>query len=195
MAEMVTAASECQAGRLHLWPEAGIVETLENGQAVDPGSAGELICTGLINADMPLIRYRNGDRGALSETQRVEGCACGRTLPVLASVEGRTDDILFARDGRRIGRLDPIFKEGLPVREAQVVQESIRRIRVRYVPADGYSTATGDSLVRRLRDRMGPVEVTLEEVESIPRTSGGKFRAVVCQIPVEERQRLASTGY
>ena len=26
---------------------------------------GDLVCTGLLNKDMPLIRYRVGDRGAL----------------------------------------------------------------------------------------------------------------------------------
>ena len=67
MAEIVAAASECTAGRLHLWPEAGWVEVIEDKQSLPHGASGDLVCTGLMNADMPLIRYRTGDRGTLAE--------------------------------------------------------------------------------------------------------------------------------
>jgi len=60
MAEIVAAASECESGKLHLWPEVGWVEILENNQPVPNGTAGDLVCTGLLNRDMPLIRYRVG---------------------------------------------------------------------------------------------------------------------------------------
>jgi len=36
---------------------------------------------------------------------------------------------------------------------------------------------TLESLRERLRDRLGPVEVLLERVDAVPRTSRGKFRA------------------
>ena len=65
MAEIVTAAGECNEGQLHLWPEVGWVEVFDNNQLVNDGTPGELVCTGLLNIDMPLIRYRVGDRGAL----------------------------------------------------------------------------------------------------------------------------------
>ncbi|MGQ9698833.1 MAG: phenylacetate--CoA ligase family protein, partial [Armatimonadota bacterium] len=50
MSEMVAAASECERGRLHLWPEAGVVEVLANGadEALPLGQTGRLICTGLL---------------------------------------------------------------------------------------------------------------------------------------------------
>ena len=63
MAEIVAAAGECEAGRMHIWPEAGRIETLDNGQPAEPGTPGDLVCTSLINSDMPLVRYRVGDRG------------------------------------------------------------------------------------------------------------------------------------
>lgn len=57
MSETVAAASECDQGVLHLWPEAGIVEVLERDhKSVSNGHSGSLISTGLINPDMPLIR-------------------------------------------------------------------------------------------------------------------------------------------
>lgn len=180
MAEIVAAASECGHGRLHLWDEVGIVET-RDGDAPAQGTTGDLICTGILNVDMPLIRYRIGDRGALP-AQDGE-CECGRTLPQLERVEGRSDDVLYTIDGRRIGRLDPVFKTHLPVIEAQIIQESLRRVRVRYVPTDDFTSEAGESMITRLRERMGSVEVVLEVVNQIPREPNGKFRAVICNVP------------
>lgn len=187
MSEAVTAASECEQGRLHLWPEVGEVEVLAGGAPAPAGQVGELVVTGLLNADMPLIRYRVGDRGALAPAG--ERCPCGRTLPILSSVEGRSDDALYSTDGREVGRMDPVFKSALPVREAQIVQERRDRIRVRFVPAADYTDAAGDSIVERVRDRLGDVQVVLERCDAIPRTANGKFRAVICEIPPGERPR------
>jgi phenylacetate-CoA ligase len=110
----------------------------------------------------------------------------------LSAIEGRVDDVLYTRDGRVIGRLDPIFKSGLPIREAQIVQEALDRIRVRYVPAPEFTQKDSESLVARIRDRMGSVQVALEEIDSIPRSTNGKFRAVVCNLSPEERQHIKS---
>ena len=185
MGEAVAAASECEARSLHLWPEAGVVEVFDGNEISRPGTAGDLVCTGLLNHDMPLVRYRVGDAGMLSTDSNI--CACGRSLPRLHSLEGRSDDVLYTRAGRRVGRLDPVFKGGLPVREAQIVQETLDRVRVRFVPASGYRNSDGQTIISRLRDRMGDVEVILDSVESIPRTRNGKFRAVVCEIPMALR--------
>ena len=182
LSENVCGASECLHGSLHLWPEAGMTEILddESNACLPAGETGRFVCTGFLNQSMPLIRYETGDRGSLSVETR---CPCGRTLPMLRCIEGREDDVLLTREGRRIGRLDPVFKADLPIREAQIIQESLERIRVLYVPAHGCSKSSLDGLAGRLRERMGDVDVELEEVSEIPRTSNGKFRAVIskCQ--------------
>ncbi len=190
MSEIVAAASECEAGRLHLWPESGIVEVLEDGQPVPAGQTGDLVCTGLLNADMPLVRYRVGDRGALDDDPA--GCPCGRTLPRLKSIEGRIDDVLLTPDGRRVGRLDTVFKSDWPIREAQIVQERLDLVRLRYVPDASYTPDVGHEMIAELRKRMGDVAIELEPTESIARTSNGKFRAVICNLSAEQRQRLTS---
>jgi phenylacetate-CoA ligase len=188
MSEIVAAASECQEGQLHLWPETGWVEVMEGSHPVASGASGDLICTGLLNADMPLIRYHVGDCGTLETTDT--SCSCGRTLPLLASVEGRLDDVLYTQDGRRIGRLDPAFKAHLFIREAQIVQEALDCVRVRYVPAPGFTPEAGRSIIKRLQARIGPVEVILEQVDEVPRTTNGKFRAVICNLSEEERKHM-----
>ncbi|HSE20429.1 MAG TPA: hypothetical protein VLB68_02195 [Pyrinomonadaceae bacterium] len=180
LAEIVAAASECELGKKHLWPEVGWVETLNGAHPGNHDDRNELICTGLLNSDMPLIRYRTGDSGVLATEEK---CSCGRTLPVVQAIEGRVDDSLYTADGRRIGRLDPVFKAGLPVREAQIVQETLGQLRIRFVAAPDYTTEAGRSMIERLQARVGKLEIVLEQVEKVPRTSNGKFRAVVCKLP------------
>jgi phenylacetate-CoA ligase len=179
MAEIVAAASDCEHGSLHQWPDTGIIES----GADDSDDSFDFICTGLINADMPLIRYRVGDSGKFSDGR----CVCGKTLPLIEKIEGRSDDLLYTADGRRVGRLDPIFKGNLPVLEAQIVQESLTILKVRYVPAENFSSDVFETLTERICERMGDVKVVFDEVSKIPRTSRGKFRAVVCSLPADER--------
>ncbi len=178
MAEMAAAASECEAGKLHLWPEVGFVESQSDSGA---GQPYDLICTGLINDDMPLIRYRVGDRGRLSRDE----CECGRRLPLLDGIDGRSDDVLYTSDGRAIGRMDPVFKNDLPILEAQIIQESLGSVSVKYVRADGFDKRCLSDLGDRIRERLGDIEVLFDEVSEIPRTSNGKFRAVICNLPEE----------
>jgi phenylacetate-CoA ligase len=186
MAETVAAASECEHGSLHRWPEAGIIETVDpqNGDR----ASGDFVCTSLLNTDMPLIRYRVGDSGSIFD----ENCTCGRSLPLIKSIEGRSDDVLFTRDGTRVGRLDPVFKSSLPIVEAQIIQESLTTINVRYVPAANFSSDVLPSLAERIRERMGEVAVTFDAVDEIPRTSRGKFRAVICKLTDSERAALTA---
>lgn len=170
MAEIVAAAGECEAGSLHLWPEVGVIES----------HGGELVATGLFNTDMPLVRYRVGDRGVLAPPDTV--CSCGRKLPVLLGLEGRVDQVLRGRNGQQVGRMDPVFKADLPLLEAQIIQTALDRIVLRYVPAEGFSTRTRETLAREIQARLGPVTVEFEHMERIPREANGKFRAVICRI-------------
>jgi phenylacetate-CoA ligase len=188
MSETVAWASECEAGTLHEWPEVGHIEVLANGVVAAPGEVGEFICTGLLNGDFPLIRCRLGDSGRLAPPGTP--CGCGRTLPAVAAVEGRTNDLLLTRDGRRVAWLNPVWY-GLPVRQGQIVQETLDRIRVRYVPAAGFNAESRQLVVQRLHERLGPVHVVLEEVPEIPRGANGKFRTVLNVLPGAERAVLA----
>lgn len=183
MAELVAAASECERGRLHLWPEVGLVETgADTGLEAEGLGRGlgrrELVATGLLNLHQPLVRYRVGDRIVLADPSY--RCPCGRTLPVVERIEGRVDDVLLTPDGRRVGRLDPVFKADLPIVEAQIVQERLDLVRLRVVPATGFDDATADDLRRRLAERLGDaVSIEVERVDRLERGAGGKLRAVI----------------
>ncbi|MDF1523629.1 MAG: AMP-binding protein, partial [Trueperaceae bacterium] len=182
MVETVAAANECEHGGMHLWPDVGVVEAVDDeGHAVPPGTPGALICTGLLNADMPLIRYRVGDRAVLGAPTG-EPCACGRRLPVLERIEGRSIDNLVAPDGRRLFWWDPTVFAGIPTRERQVIQERVDKIDVVVVPAEGFDEASERLVVERMRRLLGDVEVTVRRADAIPRGPNGKFRSVVSHV-------------
>lgn len=181
MAEMVAGAGECQHGSMHLWPDAAYLEVLGKDGAISHIGTGQLLGTALLNPDMPLIRYRIGDTVTLAGEE--ESCPCGRTLPLLLSIEGRNDDLLLTRDGRQIGRLDPIFKSDYPIQEAQIVQKSLDVCELRLVPLAGYDDAIGREIAVELRSRMGDITVQVTLMDAIPRSANGKFKSVVCELP------------
>jgi phenylacetate-CoA ligase len=79
----------------------------------------------------------------------------------------------------------------MPLVEAQIIQEDIAHLRVRYVPAPGFSVHTRDAIVREIQARMGLVQVSFDEVDRIPRGANGKFRAVISNV---RPSRVAAAG-
>lgn len=183
MSEMAAAAGECEEGRMHWFPDAGVVEIVNPG----PDGAGDLVATGLLNEDMPLIRYRVGDRVKAAPVEA--RCECGRGLPLLGRIEGRLDDVIVTPDGRKVGRMDPVFKADLSIREAQIVQEELDLVRVRVAPGAEFGARQEEELKRRVRLRLGEgVRVEVERVKEIERGAAGKFRAVVSKLGAERRR-------
>lgn len=183
--ENMLMASQCSHGRMHLWPESGCLEVLADGLPVPNGEIGDFIVTGLNNPDMPFIRYRVGDRGAIGVSG--SGCSCGRTLPYLSSIIGRIDDVVVTRDGRQISRLDPALRIEAPLVEAQVVQESFELLRVRCVVGAGWNKEHEALIAGNIRDRMGPVRVEFELVDRIQRGANNKFKFLTSRLTPEER--------
>lgn len=173
-------ASECEEGRLHVSPDAGIVEILRpDGSRCTIGETGEVVATCLIRTSQPFIRYRLGDLARWSG----EICPCGRAMPILEEVVGRIEDVVVGPDGREMVRFHGIFVDQPNVREGQIVQEALDRLRVRVVPTNGFGPADEDEIRRRVTQRLGPgVEVAVEKVTEISRTAGGKFPAVVSRL-------------
>jgi phenylacetate-CoA ligase len=173
-------ASECERGSLHVSPDVSVVEILRaDGSSCAPGETGQVVTTCLLHDYQPLIRFRLGDVAAWSDSP----CPCGRAMPVLREVVGRTEDVVTGPDGRELVRFHGVFVNQPHVRLGQVVQESIGRIRLRIVAAEGFGEADEADLAARVRQRLGPsVTVTVELVDRIPLTAAGKFQAVVSHV-------------
>jgi phenylacetate-CoA ligase len=181
LAEMVCAASECERGNLHWWPEAGVHEIVdENGFQVNPGETGRLISTGLLNLDMPLIRYDTKDLAVRPE--RAAQCPCGRSLPLAGKFVGRHDDVIVTADGRKLTQLDSIFDPHLPLKEAQIVQNALDDFVIRVVVEPGWTQADADYLIAELEKRVGKVRISVKQENHIERTWAGKFRIIVSNV-------------
>ena len=90
-------AVECLTARdgLHVNEDHFLVEVIDpdDGTPLPPGTVGELVFTTLTKEALPLIRYRTGDLGAITE----EPCSCGRTSVRLTQLGGRRDDMMIIR--------------------------------------------------------------------------------------------------
>jgi phenylacetate-CoA ligase len=173
-------ATECEHGRLHVSPDFGIVEIVdERGFPAPFGTHGRVLATGLLNEAQPLIRYDIGDIAAWSG----ERCPCGRDqLPVLSGIDGRLEDTVVGPDGREMVRFHGLFISVPGVVEAQVIQEEIDLLRVRVVATPEFGEAQRKLIEARVHERLGAVRVIVETTGRIERTSRGKFRAVISRL-------------
>ena len=97
------------------------------------------------------------------------------------------DDVLVTRDGRMVGRLDPVFKGACGIREAQIAQERLDLVRVLVASEPEFTAAHERMIIDQLHDRMGNIHVIVDRVPAVPRGANGKLRAVVCQLSPAER--------
>jgi phenylacetate-CoA ligase len=191
--EQCALATECEQGNLHISPDFGIVEILDEfDRPVPPGVEGRLVCTGLTNDAQPLVRYEVGDVGVWAD----KPCSCGRNhLPVLQELVGRLEDAVIGPDGTEMVRFHGIFIDLPHVLEGQIVQEELDRLLVRVVATDGFGQEDEQLIRRRItRERLRGVRVEIERVAALERTSRGKFRAVVSRLPRHQRPAGISVG-
>jgi phenylacetate-CoA ligase len=181
-------ASECQYGRYHVSPDAGIIEIIDaNGSHCPPGEIGDVVCTGLNNRLQPLIRYKVGDVASWAADQN---CPCGRHMPILESIENRVEDVCYTADGRRVTRFDTVFNNVDNIREAQIAQERFKVFTVFVVPGIGFNDQDIEKIKRNMRSHVGDVRTYVEVVHSIARSNSGKVRPVVCNLPAVVRASL-----
>jgi phenylacetate-CoA ligase len=175
-------AHQCPAGGMHLTAEDIIVETVDaQGVPVAPGVSGEIVVTHLASRDFPFLRYRTGDLGVL-DTKR---CSCGRGLPLLSEIQGRTTDFVLAADGTAMHALALIYViRDLPgIERYKIVQESRALTRVLIVPGAQFDAAVRAKIEAGLKQRLGAaVEIRIETVADIPAERSGKFKYVVSHV-------------
>jgi phenylacetate-CoA ligase len=172
-------AHECPQGNMHLTADDIVVEIVdEQGQVLPVGQAGEIVVTHLSTNDFPFIRYRTGDIGMLGSTV----CKCGRGLPILQDIQGRSTDFVVASDGTVMHGLSLIYilRDLAGVKAFKVIQESRALTRVLLVTENGFLPNAGQQIVDGFKRRLGPdVSVVVELVDNIPAEKSGKFRYII----------------
>lgn len=176
-------AHQCPAGGMHLTVEDIVVELVDGqGQAVPDGQPGEIVVTHLATRDFPFIRYRTGDV-AVRDSNR---CACGRSLPMLREIQGRTTDFVIAADGTVMHGLALIYiLRDLPgLQRFKIVQHSLQRTQVLVQAEAGFDRGAHlPGIVEGFKRRLGAeVQIDVEWVDAIPAEKSGKFRYVVSHV-------------
>lgn len=176
-------ALQCpQSGNYHLQAESAFVEILdEAGNPCAAGETGRVVVTPLYNFAMPLLRYEIGDYAMAGAA-----CPCGRGLPVITHIAGRTRNMLTLPDGRRLWpRLSELrYSEILPVEQFQVVQKSLAELEVRLVAPRRASAAEEARLRDLIVARIGhPFALRFSYPERIARGATGKFEDFRSELP------------
>ncbi len=175
---------ECPQGGMHIMADATIIKILDpQGQPVPVGEQGEIVVTDLYSREVPFVRYATGDVGALTTRK----CICGRPLPLLEKIEGRTTDFIVAPDGTILHALSVIYivREIEGIEQYKIRQKALDVFHVQLVCNATYSKDSESRIREGLRQRMrAPVEVTIEYLPSLPPERSGKFRHVISDVPM-----------
>lgn len=175
---------ECeQHAGLHVNIDHLVVEFLAaDGRPVGPDEAGHIVVTDLLNHAMPFIRYRIEDLAA----PVASSCPCGRGLPLMSGVVGRTADFLVRLDGTRVAGVS-LIENSLTrfggIEQMQIVQHEADRIRVRLVPGVRFAEQARAPLTEYFAATFPGARIELELVDDIPREPNGKFRFAICTVP------------
>ncbi|HEY4293682.1 phenylacetate--CoA ligase family protein [Luteibacter sp.] len=180
--EFMLIASECEhRDGLHVNADHLVVETLgADGRPTHTGS-GEVAITDLFNYGMPFIRYVNGDMA----THAASRCACGRGLPMLASVDGRKLDAIRTPAGHILpGEFFPHMLKDVPgLTRFQLVQRSLERLDLSIVRGRDFNDASLDYIRREVTKVLGDsAELHCHFVDDIPLTRSGKLRVTVSEL-------------
>jgi len=136
---------------------------------------------------MPLIRYKIGDTGVLSD----KICSCGMQLPLLKEVTGRSVDRIVKPDGTAVSPLYFIHLVGVVLNRGeilkfQVIQEDVDSLRILIVP----SRKIDDVLLNDIKEKvllvMSPsCQVHIELVDDIATAASGKYRYIISKVKTD----------
>ena len=175
-------AHQCPSGGMHITAEDLIVEIIDgDGKVLPTGEAGEIVVTHLATNEFPFIRYRTGDVGILSD----EFCPCGRGLPLLKEIQGRSTDFVVAHDGTVLHGLALIYTlRDLPgIAEFKIIQENRERTCVQIVKEEGFQQECETLITSAFKKRLGEeVRIDIEYLGEISKEKSGKYRYVVSHV-------------
>jgi len=164
----------------HVQSENVLLEILrDDGSVCEPGETGQVVVTSLHNFAMPLIRYSLQDYAVAGEP-----CDCGRGLPVLKHILGRTRNMVAMPDGTRVW---PAISVGAltvadiaPVAQIQLIQHSVEKMEARLVPTRKLTTSEEQQVIQVIQESLRhPFHIKLTYLDEIPRSSSGKFETFI----------------
>lgn len=181
-------AYECgaHAGH-HVMAESYIVELLKDGRPAQPGEIGEVVITDLSNHCLPLIRYRIGDLAVAMDER--EPCPCGRGLPRIGRIEGRTSSIMLCADGTWLpgSFFAHFFKDyHRSIRHYRVLQREPGAFQLELVKGPEFSAAELARMLRELRRHVDAgTRIEHAFVDEIPLGRTGKRQGEASSVKLD----------
>lgn len=170
------AVSCTEDSQLHINTFMNYVEVVDDqGNNLPAGIDGNILVTSLINKSMPLIRYDIGDIGALSSKKE---CKCGRNLPCLLHVTGRSVNIFKRKDGAKIDGeyFTHLFYGIEQIEKFQVIQTDYDEIHVKFQAVRQLDFEKEQEIKRNIYAVMGSsCNVIIEYVDKLLPTKSGKY--------------------
>ena len=185
--EVGNMAVECDKHEgMHLILFNHYIEILDSeGNDVKDGEMGEIVVTLLTNYTMPLLRFRIGDMAVPSSRK----CSCGRGLPLIERVVGRTVNVFKNVKGELIDGeyFTHLFYFVDFIKKFQVVQESFEAITIRLEVEDkavlGKNKSLFDEIDRKIRIVMGEnCKITYKIEDEILPMASGKYVYTISNI-------------
>jgi len=175
-------ANQCeQAKGYHINIETSIMEIISaNGSDCMPGEEGEIVLTSLHDYAMPLIRYTPGDVAKVASEQ----CPCGRSLPLLERIVGRTSDLIDLPNGRSLNGIAVPFAEWADkIEKFQLWHTQPDEVILKVIPKVGLMKQDIDHITEIMEHHLGhEIRFAVDLVDDIPLSESGKFRYVVSKI-------------
>ncbi|WJG10451.1 AMP-binding protein [Aliiglaciecola sp. LCG003] len=176
-------AHQCPQGGMHLSFEDMVVEIIDpQGNPLPAGQSGEIVVTHMGTSEFPFVRYRTGDIAVMSD----KTCGCGRNLPMLEAIEGRSTDFVVAADGTILHGLSLIYilRDMESVEAFKIVQETQQHTHVQVVSKTGeVDQQMHDIICAGFKARLGQqVEISVESVAEIAPEKSGKYRYVISKV-------------
>ncbi len=179
--EGAAAISQCLEGGYHINSDYGIMEFKNSKTLADGGtSLGQAVGTSLYNLAMPFIRYDIGDD--IEFFNEPQSCPCGRTLPLVKAIHGRSEDTILTPDDRFITSMFIVPEFARGVRFAQFIQESRTKLVINIVPDKEWNNGQRDRLLFYAKKLVGTeMAVSLREIsqDEIIVNESGKIRSVI----------------
>jgi phenylacetate-coenzyme A ligase PaaK-like adenylate-forming protein len=178
-------ANECPQGGMHVMADSMIVEIVDSqGRPVPPGETGQIVVTDLYSHEFPFIRYVTGDLGALSPRR----CVCGRALPLLERIEGRSNDVVVTHDGRTMHgqSLVSLLMEIEGIDRFRICQKTLDHFRVEIVRNEHFREESEERIRKAWSERLRwPLQVTFEYPADLPQERSGKFRHIISEVAAD----------
>jgi phenylacetate-CoA ligase len=136
----------------------------------------------MATGDFPFIRYRTGDLAVMG----LRPCVCGRGLPVLEQVLGRSTDFIRTQTGNAMHALALIYevRDKPGVRSFKFIQAEDLSLELQIVAGPELNDEVEEAIRAGLLARMGEgAAITLRKVAEIPPEKSGKYRYVVSKAP------------